>query len=412
MNVKFKMPKLGHNMTARGIAREIMMSTVATTISIILTFGTAYQVEKWQKRKAGRETAMMVIHDIDDNVRQLREVAKDEEKGYDLIQYALEHIDELNDFPNDTIEAIYVYLSEGYGYEFNDSEEKIFHSSQDSWKNIDNAQVIGIFEEFFQERHQYQTQFNSELVYKKPISREEEYDFYLASPSNSVYDKLISLLSQKLKGKKTQLYLAYSISRQRTFISIANDWQRMSDQCKFAMGITDEELAAYIEKKNRTGRPIKEKELIDTWEEVASSEDAWESIEFKKDHTFTHLKGNKQSLAVFKGQIEHVLNMKGTWAVVGDSLIREYAKGSYYTLDTTHITYEEALADSVRNLIARFKEKLSRYNESNKDTSTMGRRANAAFIDRSGNKIEMSKTKVNEDGKEEKYSSYMVRKRK
>ncbi len=46
MNVKFKMPKFGRKLTGGSMVKELLLTTLATTISIVLTFGTARFIEK------------------------------------------------------------------------------------------------------------------------------------------------------------------------------------------------------------------------------------------------------------------------------------------------------------------------------------------------------------------------------
>ena len=53
-------------------------SVLGTTVSILLTFGTSALIESKEEKDAQRQTAMMVIHDIDMCVDQLEEMAKDE----------------------------------------------------------------------------------------------------------------------------------------------------------------------------------------------------------------------------------------------------------------------------------------------------------------------------------------------
>ena len=48
MNVKFKMPKFRHDLTKKGWLKELLMTFLGTTISIVLTFGTAQLIENWQ----------------------------------------------------------------------------------------------------------------------------------------------------------------------------------------------------------------------------------------------------------------------------------------------------------------------------------------------------------------------------
>ena len=69
MNVKFKMPKFGRKLTGSSMLRELLLTTLATTISIVLTFGTAAFLEHKQQEKNRRQITLMVISDIYDFAR-------------------------------------------------------------------------------------------------------------------------------------------------------------------------------------------------------------------------------------------------------------------------------------------------------------------------------------------------------
>lgn len=47
------------------------MTILATSISIVLTFGTAHLIEHRQKMKSQHRMAMMVVHDIDETIHQM-----------------------------------------------------------------------------------------------------------------------------------------------------------------------------------------------------------------------------------------------------------------------------------------------------------------------------------------------------
>lgn len=68
MNVKFKMPKFGRNLTGKGWFKELMMTFLGTTISIILTFGTAQYLENRHTEQTRRMMAMTIINDIDQSI--------------------------------------------------------------------------------------------------------------------------------------------------------------------------------------------------------------------------------------------------------------------------------------------------------------------------------------------------------
>lgn len=63
------MPKFS-NFTKKSWLSELGMVFMGTTISIVLTFGTAHVIEQYEKKKAGRQMAIMVIHDMDNTVQE------------------------------------------------------------------------------------------------------------------------------------------------------------------------------------------------------------------------------------------------------------------------------------------------------------------------------------------------------
>lgn len=50
MNAKFKMPKFGRDISGKGWFKELLLTFLGTTISIVLTFGTAQYFEQKQKQ--------------------------------------------------------------------------------------------------------------------------------------------------------------------------------------------------------------------------------------------------------------------------------------------------------------------------------------------------------------------------
>ena len=83
--------------------KGFLTSLLGTTVSIILTFGTSALVESKQKADVQRQTAMMVIHDIDECIDQLEKMAKKEEEMNNAMQYVLAHIDQIASLPEDTL---------------------------------------------------------------------------------------------------------------------------------------------------------------------------------------------------------------------------------------------------------------------------------------------------------------------
>ena len=408
MNVKLKRPKVGQSIKGNRMLREMAMTIVATTISIVLTFGTGMWIDKRKEKQDGRQMAMMVVSDIDMNVEFFQELARDEERQYELTRYVERHMDQIEQISSDTILEVWSYLTEGDIYSPDESKERIFNSSQQTWKNIDNAQFINIVQAFYQSRRLYDEHFEREMGWRAPVSRE---DFYRLMTSEASWDigELIDLLKELIPTRPVQVYLEFSNNRSRTIYNAANSWQQMSDQCKFIMSITDDELQEYLNKQKRSGSPVTERQLIGTWTARASLDNREESIEFRRDHTFVHRVDQYRSKDIFTGRIIIRRTMEGTWRLKGDSLFRDYDSDSY-ALDRNDVQCTEDMKDSLEKLITEYTEIINKRNEQEKQQGLTGQqRSNTAFIDRSGRKIELGKTTLDEDGNEELSTSYMVK---
>lgn len=405
MNVKFKMPKFTRHLTNKTFWKELLLTILATTISIILTFGTAHVIEKRQKTKAGRQTAIMVIHDMDQTAEEMRTKAHTEEKYFNMAQYVMNHFEQMDAISEDTLIIVFNYLLDYNFSPTNDSKEKIFHSSQDSWRNINNTNFIDLVQEFYYNRRIYDEFLKNDMRFKAPISQEEQYQMMLLTPNYDLITNVKDVLKQIIKKEEVQLYLMYSPARVRTYQSLADEWQRMSDKGKFILGITDDELNKYIEKNKHAGRLIKEKELVGKW--TTKSDNSIEEIEFLKDHSFVYHVSQHIINPFYTGSIISKTTFKGTWEFIGDSLIRTYSSHFDYDLDSSQIIYTPEMKDSIESYIINNKKKAMEMMDKAKDKPAEMRRADAVYIDNTGKKIEMNFQSELEDG--EVSTTYMVR---
>ena len=385
-----KLPKIVvEKIRARKFFRDVVMSVIGTTISIALTFGTAEMKNAQKKKKDGRATVMMVVHDIDESVRILREHAALEESYREVTLYALSQINQLDSLSNDTISLVLNYMLQGTPFDIDSSNEKIFQSSQDTWKNISNKGVIDLIQEFYRHRRSIIEEINTNLLFVEPISREMEHQMLLNTPGHFVDgNNAAKELKEILKSDEVDLYISYSPTRQRYYSTVADSWQRVSDQCKFMMSITDDEMAAYIANSKRTGFSIARKQLIGKWLLTSTSSANLETMEFFRDNSFVHTKFNEFTSAEYSGRMKVVRTMPGTWEIKGDSLIRHYTIGEHWETDFSEVTYTDEMAETVKKMMEDWQQQIDNLNETAK-TESLGRRANLAYIDKSGNKIEL-----------------------
>ena len=70
MNIKLHTPKTLKNGSGMGSMKQFMLSLLATTVSIVLTFGTAAVIDSNKKQKEKREIVMMVVYDMSNSLKQ------------------------------------------------------------------------------------------------------------------------------------------------------------------------------------------------------------------------------------------------------------------------------------------------------------------------------------------------------
>lgn len=413
MNIKFRMPRFRKRDSAKGVVREMLMTIIATSISIVLTFGTGIWLDYRQKVKDSRQMAMMVIHDMDENIEAMNNEAKKERRDYAAAYYVLEHLDQIESLSEDTLSQVWAFLATGnYGSSLvlDESNEQIFNSSQETWKVLDNPTFVNLVQQFYSQRRHFMNFFKNDISFRKPISPEQERELQIKSGSET-YDVLANptLMRTLLTDMDIKYYIDWAVGRADYYETIASEWKHSSDQAKFIMGITDEELNEFIEEKNRRGEHLSEKEICGKWRATSAKGENTEYIIFRRDHTFTHHTTTHINLPIWTGDALRHHYLTGTWRMEGDSLIRDYDKGHRYELDFSQITYAREMKDSVEHVIDRSKKDTEELNERIKDTPFLGRKANLVTIDKSGNKVEMARMVTDEDGKETIETSYMTR---
>ena len=92
------------------LAKQLLITILATVISILLTFGVSHLISKKQEAEERRQVSMMVIHDIDQTINTIRDILKTEESGWESARYVLDHKDNIKSISRDTLISFINYL--------------------------------------------------------------------------------------------------------------------------------------------------------------------------------------------------------------------------------------------------------------------------------------------------------------
>ena len=153
MNVKLHTPKTLKAGSGMSSMKQFLLSLLATTVSIALTFGTAAVVDYYKKKAAKKEMVMMVISDFDktiDNVMKadtaLREACRLE---LELANHPEEYNSKRFLFPS--------LWSSVIEMEFPETTQKVFSSSIETFNTIGNANFVNEVSTFYINRDKYKT---------------------------------------------------------------------------------------------------------------------------------------------------------------------------------------------------------------------------------------------------------------
>ena len=198
--------------------KQFMLTLLATTISIALTFGTSAIIDNNKKKNEKREIVMMVMYDLYTSLK--------------LVQQADSNLFELLKLQRDIAKDTTLYEQRKFDFirlmpkvEYTNTTEKIFSSSIETINTVGNVLFTENVAEFYYNRN----------LYKQSICD---------SVFSYVIKKDINIL-QNLKDA-LQVELTSYILLSQSFYS---EMKNLYEECKLLMNVTDKEIEVYRKKK-------------------------------------------------------------------------------------------------------------------------------------------------------------------
>ncbi len=327
--------------------QQFFITVIGTAIGVALTFVVSGILERRNKAQAQRLTAIMVIHDIDNTVNIFQSWKDNEEKGKALLVYALEHKDQKEAIPSDTLmNVLNLLVRSKTEYHFDTSKEQIFNSDADTWQNLENMKFIDNVQEFFYERQRFLEIANNAEWFREPIPDEEFMQVIMNSgwvTEEEYFTELWAFLRDKLQDKRVAYYINVSHARVEALTQYIDKFTLLNEENKFIMGITDQELEDYVNSLHNNGIALTKGDLPGRW--LFASRDQNMEYTFHSDNTYTYSNAKNSSYVktpYWSGVYTVKVTYKGTWALQRDSLVLtpDYAS-SDVLLDPSGIVVEE-----------------------------------------------------------------------
>ena len=223
--------------------KDLLVAFAATTLSIILTFGTTGVVNRIKQKQERKLTALMVMGSIEEFAQFLEEVGKVDLACVDsvatwLLSLPIEDVVKLGDEPLwPAIEAI-----AGIPVIVHDqSAETIFSSNIDTWKTMGNFRFIDNVGSIFSAMNEMEAYYNEEFA-KYNAARTAVLDHPSDYPGDSKAEKLLRnelFRRQLLQPNYFRRWLPYCAE-------VLRETNRHS---MHLMGITEKEVLDFTENK-------------------------------------------------------------------------------------------------------------------------------------------------------------------
>ena len=341
MNVKFKMPKFGRNLTAKGSLKELLMTFLGTTISIVLTFGTSALLDNREKAAQQRQTAIMSVYDIDEIIRMLKDDLKKETTFSEVTYYLFMHQEELDSISYDSLKMAVAYLVEDVATQpkwADDSKEKAFSGNIEVRQNMKYTQFYDNIRESYRLRRELLGYMEKDFVFSRPVSDADYQQFVqqlgfsdFDTDGNLTENASRSLLRHAFQQRSTELYLRYFFKRRDAYGYYIMHLIRLNRENKFMADITDNDMAEYVKKNVDKTKPVTAQQLIGMWEEQLVDNNVFH-FKLNKDQTVVFICDEVNKLNLYLNDeniyvpilVPMTTRLKGHWSLEGDSLKMDF----------------------------------------------------------------------------------------
>ena len=221
---------------------DLVVSIIATTISIVLTFGTTMLIDRNRQIKERRLTALMVMSNIETFARSMEskaeELARKDSVAQWLLSLPVSDIERISPsvFNQPLIEVF--CLSE---FHYDKTAEAIFSSNLDTWKNLGNFQFIDNVGSIFSSMHWIEDYWNRQVELQT-----EEYNQVRKSPDD--YPGA-TFPAKYLSNWQIRLKLSRIHSMREWFEYNVAQFRQSNRKNMMLIGITEQEVMDFTDER-------------------------------------------------------------------------------------------------------------------------------------------------------------------
>jgi len=237
-------------MTGSGMstAKQLLLSIVATTISIVLTFGTAIWLEKGKKEEAKREMVMMILYDLTGSIEQAEQADSMLRECFEQQVAVAENPKLLEQNP-----FIFTLLLARCSVSYTETVEHIFSSNIETINTLGNVLFAENVSNLYRLRREYQQQVCQQLAHDvETLGGCKDYSQVMAIDFAGQYILISGMLLNEMKEKLAQCQQMMDVSNTQL------EAYRQKRQDMMETSASDSISKALLEEMNRNYQRLQE----------------------------------------------------------------------------------------------------------------------------------------------------------
>jgi hypothetical protein len=226
MNVKLHTPKSLKTGSGMSSMKQFLLSLLATTVSIALTFGTAAIVDHNKKQSEKREIVMMVMYDMYTSLKALEKAGSNLHQEMDIQLQLVEDTTRYDELKFKLLQFV-------PKLDYTETTERIFSSSIETINTVGNVLFTENVASFYQSRKYYK-----EMICDSILN-----------------DLQTAPIFYSLRAALSIDFATYALAGSY----LLTDMRLLFSECKQMMDVTDDELEAYRVERKKMGKELPEK---------------------------------------------------------------------------------------------------------------------------------------------------------
>ena len=231
--------------------KQIFVIIIGTTISILLTIGSSQLLERRQRAKDRRLTAMMVLSNIENSARMFEQMS-DELARLDTVGAWLlcQPLEKLELMPGTELSRLFNKVTSLRIMSHDESAEKIFSNNIDTWKNMGNFQFVDRVGACFSMIN------NAEKYWGDWVSEMDNAIKTINANPDQYEGKTITLKLLRDSDIRNRIRRIHNFKAWTLYVS---ELIRYNNRKSMALiGITEEEVRAFTDERNNVVQTDKE----------------------------------------------------------------------------------------------------------------------------------------------------------